>query len=46
MKEISHEWNIPGGGKVIAQMPFGKPAAPAGDKEFRPLKERVNFFKK
>lgn len=43
--EVRKEWDIPSSWKLIAQMPFGKPTAPAGDKEFKPLEERVKFFK-
>jgi uncharacterized protein len=43
--EIKKQWNIPNNWKLIAQMPFGKPSAPAGDKEFRPLEERIKIFK-
>ncbi|MCI1592697.1 nitroreductase family protein [Heyndrickxia oleronia] len=43
--EVKKEWNIPSGWKLIAQMPFGKPTAPAGDKEFAPLEDRVKFYK-
>jgi predicted oxidoreductase (fatty acid repression mutant protein) len=43
--EVKKEWNIPDSWKLIAQMPFGKPTAPVGEKEFRPLEERVKFFK-
>lgn len=42
--EVKKEWNIPSGWKLIAQMPFGKPTAPAGDKEFAPLEDRVKFY--
>jgi predicted oxidoreductase (fatty acid repression mutant protein) len=38
---VKDRWKIPQNWKLIAQMPFGKPTAPAGDKEFNPLKERV-----
>jgi predicted oxidoreductase (fatty acid repression mutant protein) len=43
--EVKNEWNIPGNWKLIAQMPFGNPTAPAGDKEFQPLEDRVKFYK-
>lgn len=43
--EIKKQWNIPNNWKLIAQMPFGKPSAPAGDKEFRPLEEKIEIFK-
>lgn len=42
--EVKKEWSIPSGWKLIAQMPFGKPTAPAGDKEFAPLEDRVKFY--
>jgi len=38
---VKKEWGIPATWKLISQMPFGKPAAPPGDKEFSPLSERV-----
>ncbi|MDQ0231992.1 nitroreductase family protein [Metabacillus malikii] len=43
--EVKQEWNIPANWKLIAQMPFGNPTAPAGEKEFLPLEDRVKFFK-
>ncbi|RIX49322.1 nitroreductase [Paenibacillus nanensis] len=43
--KVKAEWNIPASWKLIAQMPFGKPVAPAGDKDFQPLEERVKIFK-
>ncbi|WP_350343895.1 nitroreductase family protein [Proteinivorax tanatarense] len=42
--EVKQQWNIPKNWKIIAQMPFGKPIAPAGDKDFMPLEERVKIF--
>lgn len=42
---VKAEWNVPSGWKLLAQMPFGKPVAPAGDKQFAPLEERVKFVK-
>ena len=42
---IQKEWDIPSNWKLRAQMPFGKPTMPAGDKEFKPLKERVRIIK-
>lgn len=44
-EEVKKEWNIPDNWKLIGQMPFGKPAAPAGDKQFNPIEDRVKFFK-
>ncbi|WP_081622804.1 nitroreductase family protein [Heyndrickxia acidiproducens] len=43
--DVKKAWNIPDNWQLIAQMPFGKPEAPAGEKEFKPLDERVNLFK-
>lgn len=43
--EVKNQWNIPSNWKLIAQMPFGKPNAPAGEKEFMSLEERVKIFK-
>ena len=41
---VAKEWNIPSGWKLVAQMPFGKPVAGAGEKEFMPLEERVKTY--
>ncbi|SNS40275.1 hypothetical protein SAMN05446037_100997 [Anaerovirgula multivorans] len=43
--EVKQEWQIPEKWKLIAQMPFGKPTAQPGDKEFQPLQERIKVFK-
>lgn len=42
---VKKEWNIPEQWKLIAQMPFGKPTAAPGDKEFQPLGERIKVYK-
>jgi predicted oxidoreductase (fatty acid repression mutant protein) len=42
---VKKEWRIPDAWKLIAQMPFGKPTAPAGEKSFMPLEDRVPVFK-
>lgn len=42
---IVSEWGIPESWKLRAQLPFGKIAAPAGEKQFQPLEERVKVFK-
>ncbi|MGG3571577.1 nitroreductase family protein [Bacillus gobiensis] len=44
-EDVKKEWNIPESWKMIAQMPFGKPVAPAGEKEFLPLEDRVKIYK-
>ncbi|MGG4267999.1 nitroreductase family protein [Peribacillus simplex] len=43
--EVKKEWNIPSNWKLIAQMPFGNPTAQPGDKEFKPLEDRIKFYK-
>ncbi|WP_044639897.1 nitroreductase family protein [Risungbinella massiliensis] len=43
--EVQKEWNVPANWKLIAQMPFGKPAMEPGAKEFQPLEDRVKVVK-
>lgn len=43
--EVKNVWGIDSKWKLIAQMPFGKPVASPGEKEFRSLQERVKVFK-
>ncbi|WP_438350373.1 nitroreductase family protein [Paenibacillus sp. FA6] len=42
--EVKETWNIPASWKLLAEMPFGKPLAAAGEKEFQPLEDRVLVF--
>ncbi|WJY28937.1 nitroreductase family protein [Sporosarcina trichiuri] len=42
---VKAEWNLPSSWKLMSQMPFGKVAAPASDKEFMPVEERMHVFK-
>ncbi|WP_338751261.1 nitroreductase family protein [Bacillus sp. FJAT-52991] len=44
-EKVRTKWNLPENWKLMSQMPFGKPVAPAGDKEFQPINERVKVFK-
>lgn len=44
-KDVKKQWNIPENWKMAAQMPFGKPIANPGEKEFVPLKERIKIYK-
>lgn len=44
-EEVKNEWNIPKGWKMRAQMPFGKPTSKPGEKEFKPLEDRVMVYK-
>ncbi len=41
---VRREWNLPDSWKLLAEMPFGKPLADPGPKDFRPLEERVLTF--
>ncbi|MDH6352367.1 nitroreductase family protein [Brevibacillus sp. 1238] len=43
-EEVQQTWNLPSEWKLIAQMPFGKPTAQPGEKQFQPIEERVKFF--
>ncbi|MEK3882951.1 nitroreductase family protein [Paenibacillus sp. PL2-23] len=43
--KVKAEWDIPSSWKLLAQMPFGKPTAPPGDKTFKPLDERMKVYK-
>jgi len=43
--DIKKEWSIPENWKLIGQMPFGKPTADPGEKQFQPLEERIKVFK-
>lgn len=42
---VRAEWQVPATWKLVAQMPFGKPTAEPGAKEFQPLSERVKVYK-
>ncbi|UZQ50689.1 nitroreductase family protein [Clostridium kluyveri] len=44
-EEVKKTYNIPDNWKLIAQLPFGKPTIPAGEKEIKPLKDRLKIFK-
>lgn len=44
-EQVLQEWNVPSTWKLIAQLPFGKPTAEPGVKEFKPLEERIKVFK-
>jgi len=44
-EKVKKQWDIPANWKLISQMPFGKPTAPAGEKEYKPLEERFRIYK-
>lgn len=41
---VAKEWNINPTWKLIGQMPFGNPTVAPGEKEFKPLDERLKIF--
>ncbi|MFD0588967.1 nitroreductase family protein [Paenibacillus sp. GCM10027627] len=43
--KVKAEWNIPSSWRLLAQMPFGKPVAPAGEKQFSSIEDRVKIIK-
>ncbi len=43
-EDVAKEWDIPASWKLIAEMPFGSIEAPADDKTFLPIDERVKVF--
>lgn len=44
-EEVAKEWSIPATWKLIAEMPFGNPLGEPGEKQFKPIEERVKVFK-
>lgn len=43
--QVKARWEIPNSWKFIAQMPFGKPVAEPGEKEYFPVEDRVKIFR-
>ncbi|MDR0521486.1 MAG: nitroreductase family protein [Planctomycetaceae bacterium] len=43
--EVRHRWNLPENWLLIAQMPFGLPAAEPDAKDYQPLEERFKVFR-
>ncbi len=41
---VKQRWGLPDEWQLLAQMPFGKPLAPPGSKEFEPLADRIRVF--
>ena len=42
--KVRAEWGIHPSWQLMAQMPFGKPTAPAGEKTFLPIEMRLKVF--
>jgi len=43
-EDVRREWNLPASWELFAQMPFGNPTAPPGEKAFEPVAERMMVF--
>ena len=43
-ESVAKEWNIPASWKLMAEMPFGTPLGGPGEKEFKPLEDRIKVF--
>ncbi|MCD7936182.1 MAG: nitroreductase family protein [Tannerellaceae bacterium] len=43
-EKVYETWNIPGTWRLIAQMPFGVPTEGPGEKEYKPIEERLLIF--
>ena len=43
---VAKQWNLPTEWRLVAQMVFGSPEAPAGEKTQKPIEERVKIFGK
>lgn len=43
--KVRQEWDVPETWKLRAQIVFGQALAPAGEKQFKPLEDRVRVFK-
>ncbi|CAM4183141.1 nitroreductase family protein [Lederbergia lenta] len=42
---VQKMWGVPENWKLLAQMPFGKPTAAPGEKQFNSIDERMKVFK-
>ena len=42
---VSKEWKVPASWRLVAEMPFGSIEAPADEKSFLPLDDRVKIFR-
>lgn len=44
-KDVRAEWRLPGEWRLVAQMPFGLPAAAPAEKTFEPVEARMRVFR-
>ncbi|KAH9893134.1 Nitroreductase [Epithele typhae] len=42
--QVLAAWGLPDTWELVAQMPFGTPSAPPGEKTFSPVEDRINVF--
>jgi hypothetical protein len=42
--KVKETWKLPESWKLLAEMPFGTPIAPPGEKGFAPIEDRVKIF--
>jgi hypothetical protein len=43
--DVQKEWGVSASWSLLAQMPFGKPVADPGEKQFSPIEERVKVYR-
>jgi predicted oxidoreductase (fatty acid repression mutant protein) len=43
--DVRREWNVPESWTLLAQMPFGKPVADPGEKQFSPIEDRMKVYR-
>jgi len=43
--DVQKEWGVPASWSLLAQMPFGKPVADPGEKQFSPIEDRVKVYR-
>lgn len=44
-EEVRKTWNLPSSWTLVAEMPFGLPVQSPGEKEIKPLEDRILVFK-
>jgi uncharacterized protein len=44
-ENVKKMWNVPGGWKLLAEMPFGKPLGKPDEKTFLPAEDRIRIYK-
>ena len=44
-EDVRKTWNLPSSWTLVAEMPFGLPVQSPGEKEIKPLEDRILVFK-